>query len=142
MASSKPALSLALTYCARMAWSAAGEPVNRPVLMAPGVLAIVLARAAPAAIQASCEVSLSIQAHAASGFFAFSGITNALPLATVNGWPLASLNGTAEISTSFTYGVSTLTNHCGATWAPTWSWTNWFLSPKKSKESVKLLTLA
>src|SRR4051812_30938477 len=128
MASSNPALSLALTYSVRMAWSAAGEPVNRPVLMAPGVLAIVLARAAPAAIQASCEVSFTIQAQAASGFLAASGITNALPLATVNGLPLESLNGTAEISTSLTYGVSTLTNHCGATSAPTWSLTNWFLS--------------
>ena len=70
MVSLKPVLSLSLTYSLRMAWSAAGEPVNRPVLIAPGVSAIVFARAAPAAIHASWEVRLTTQAHAASGFFA------------------------------------------------------------------------
>src|SRR3954468_17453709 len=104
-----------------MALSAAGEPVNKPVLMAPGVLAMVLARAAPAAIQASWEVRFRAQAQAASGFLAASGMTKEVPLATVKGCPSAFLNGTALMSTFLTYGVSTLTYHWALICAPTWS---------------------
>ena len=50
MVSSKPLFPLGLTNWVLMAWSAAGEPVNRPVLIAPGLAAMVLARAVPEAL--------------------------------------------------------------------------------------------
>ena len=53
----------------------------------------VAARASPAAIHASSEVRLIIQAQAAAGFFAPTGMTNAVPPATEKGSPSAFLNG-------------------------------------------------
>src|SRR3954454_15136258 len=97
MASSKPALPLDLTNLSRISLSADGEPVNRPVLMAPGVPASLFARADPAADQASSATSAVIQAHAASGFLAPAGMTNEVPPATVKGLPSLSLKGTAEM---------------------------------------------
>ena len=91
MASSNPALSLGLTYCVRMAWSAAGEPVNRPVLMAPGVFDGL----GPGRSGGHPGVLGQLDHPGAGGVRVLraSGITKALPLATANGWPLESLNG-------------------------------------------------
>jgi hypothetical protein len=77
--------------------SADGDPVNRPALIAPGVVASLSARAAPAADQDASETSAVIQAQAAPGFLAAAGMTKEVPPATVVGLPLLSLNDTAEM---------------------------------------------
>src|SRR5689334_2496608 len=96
-----------------MAWSFDGEPVNRPALIPwrEGSAFVVSSRALPAASHASLEVSARTYAQAADGFFADVGITNDVPLATVNGWPSCVFSGMAPISTLSAYGVSTFTYH-------------------------------
>src|SRR5690349_10832861 len=138
---SKPLLPLGLTYLSRSALSAAGEPVNRPVLM-DFFWATVWARAAPAASQAPSSVSASAHLQPALGFFALAGITNDVPVATVTGWPSLPLNGTAPSLIWLWYGDRTFGYHCASTSDPTWFLTNWFFSPNTSNESVKLLYFA
>ena len=103
MASSKPVLLLGLTYCVRIAWSAAGEPVNSPVLIAPGVFCDGLgprcAGRHPGVLGRQLRASRRTPRPDSS---LCPGTTNALPLATVNGLPVESLNGTAEIWTFLT----------------------------------------
>src|SRR6185437_1998547 len=138
---SKPGLPLGLTYLSRSDLSAAGEPVNRPVLI-ECFCCTVWARAAPAASHDPSSVRASAHLQPALGFFALAGITNDEPVATVTGLPSLPLNGTAASFSVLWYGDSTLGYHCASTSAPTWFLTNWFLSPNTSNASVKLLYLA
>src|SRR3954453_8964536 len=124
-------------YLARMAVSAAGEPVNRPVLIEFFCL-IVSARVSAAAFQAPSSVSASAHLHAALGFLALAGITNDVPPAWVTGLPSLPLKATAPSLILSLNGESTLGYHCASTSAPTWLLTNWFFSPNTSNESVKL----
>src|SRR5689334_11068635 len=107
---SKPALPLDFTSRWRIAWSAAGWPVNSPVLIDLS-LAIVALRAWAAASQAASSVSESAHLQAALGFLALAGITNEVPVATVTGWPSLPLNGTAPMLTSSLNGDSTFGYH-------------------------------
>src|SRR4051794_29954952 len=93
---SNPALPLGLTYLSLIALSAAGCPVNRPVLIELS-FARVAARAVAAASHEPSSVRASAHLQAALGFFALAGMTNELPRATVTGWPSLPLNGTAPI---------------------------------------------
>src|SRR4051812_45239944 len=138
---SKPELPLGLTYLSRSVLSAAGEPVNRPVLM-DCFCCTVCARAAPAASQAASSVKASAHLQPALGFFALDGITNEVPVATVTGLPSLPLNGTAASLILLWYGDSTFGYHCASTSEATWFFTNWLLSPNTSNASVKLLYLA
>src|SRR5690242_7664947 len=138
---SNPAFPVGTTYWLRIAWSASGDPVNRPVLSPPSFWSVAL-RASAAAFQASRVVSSSAHAHAAAGFLAPWGTTNAWPDVTENGLPSLSLNGTAPSWTLSRYGDSTFGYHWASTCAPTWSVTNWLASPNVSNASVKLLTFA
>src|SRR5690348_12658662 len=138
---SNPALPLGLTYLSLSALSAAGWPVNRPVLIDLS-FAMVAARACPAASQAASSVSASAHLQAALGFLALAGMTYEEPVATVTGWPSLPLNGTAPMLILSLNGDSTFGYHWALTSAPTWSLTYWFFSPKKSNASVKLLYFA
>src|SRR4051794_38310418 len=104
-------------YLARMALSAPGEPVNRPVLT-DCFCCTVCARAAPAASHDPSSVSASAHLQPALGFFALAGITNDVPVATVTGWPSLPLNGTAASLILSLYGDSTLGYHWASTSAP------------------------
>src|SRR3954471_14526276 len=140
---SKPALPVGTTYFSRIAWSADGEPVKRPVFMrlGSGSFLIVSARASAAAIHASSEVRLSAQAQAAAGVFAPLGTTKAVPLATVNGLPSLSLNGTALMVMLDCVAARTFGYHCALISDATWSFTYWFSAPNMSNVSMKLFTL-
>src|SRR3954463_9308007 len=107
---SKPALPLVLTSRWRIAWSAPGWPVNRPVLIDLS-LAMVAVRACAAASQAASSVSESAHLQPALGVLALAGITNEVPVATVTGWPSLPLNGTPAMLIRSLNGDSTLGYH-------------------------------
>ena len=82
------------------------------------------------------------QAQAADLFLPAAATAKAVPPAMAIGSPCSVLIGTAARETSSLVLDSTLTYHCAQVCTPTWSCTYWFLSPKTSIESLKLLILA
>jgi len=104
-----------------------------------------LARAAERALAAATQVLASVMVlakrQAAAGFLAPLGIAQALPVTKVMGLPWRSLNGVTEMSTSGEASASTFRYQPSIGNAPSWSLTNWFLAPKKSKLSRRLLSL-
>ena len=104
-------------------------------------LALASARALAAATQVLASVMVLAKRQAASGFLAPLGTAQALPVTKVSGLPWRSLNGATVISTSGEASASTLRYQSSIGKAPSWSLANWFLAPKKSKLSRRLLSL-
>src|SRR6185312_499258 len=143
MTASTLSFPLGLTYVVCSASLAGLFAVNRPVntLLSFWTLA---SRAAPAAAQASCEVTSFMNSHMPPAFGESFGMAKAEPVAMVIADPSLALIGTADRSMLSPKPASTLTYHCSNGIAPIWSLplANSLPAPKKSQVSRKDLKLA